>query len=107
MEFTTDIKEVCNSEYLVVAVPSIFMRSTMETAKDYIKDQILIDLAKGVEKDSLYTMSEIIRDVLGNQAKIVALSGPTHAEEVVRDMPSTIVSACDDLEVAEKVQNLF
>ena len=75
--------------------------------KDYIKDQILIDLAKGVEKDSLYTMSEIIRDVLGNQAKIVALSGPTHAEEVVRDMPSTIVSACDDLEVAEKVQNLF
>ena len=73
MEFTTDIKEVCNSEYLVVAVPSIFMRSTMETAKDYIKDQILIDLAKGVEKDSLYTMSEIIRDVLGNQAKIVAL----------------------------------
>lgn len=63
MEFTTDIKEVCNSEYLVVAVPSIFMRSTMETAKDYIKDQILIDLAKGVEKDSLYTMSEIIRDV--------------------------------------------
>ena len=107
MEFTTDIKEVCNSEYLVVAVPSIFMRSTMETAKDYIKEQILIDLAKGVEKDSLYTMSEIIRDVLGNQAKIVALSGPTHAEEVVRDMPSTIVSACDDLEVAEKVQNLF
>ena len=107
MEFTTDIKEVCNSEYLVVAVPSIFMRSTMETAKDYIKEQILIDLAKGVEKDSLYTMSEIIRDVLGNQAKIVALSGPTHAEEVVRDMHSTIVSACDDLEVAEKVQNLF
>lgn len=50
MEFTTDIKEVCNSEYLVVAVPSIFMRSTMETAKDYIKEQILIDLAKGVEK---------------------------------------------------------
>ena len=48
------------------------MRSTMETAKDYIKDQILIDLAKGVEKDSLYTMSEIIRDVLGNQAKIVS-----------------------------------
>ena len=107
MEFTTDIKEVCNSEYLVVAVPSIFMRSTMETAKDYIKDQILIDLAKGVESDSLYTMSEIIRDVLGSQTKIVALSGPTHAEEVVNDMPSTIVSACDDLEVAEKVQNLF
>ena len=107
MEFTTDIKEVCNSEYLVVAVPSIFMRSTMETAKDYIKDQILIDLAKGVESDSLYTMSEIIRDVLGSQAKIVALSGPTHAEEVVNDMPSTIVSACGDLEVAEKVQNLF
>lgn len=107
MKFTTDIKEACDCEYIVIAVPSVFIRSTMKAAKEYINDQILIDLAKGIEADSLYTMSDIIRDVLGSKAKIVALSGPTHAEEVAKDMPTTIVSACQDLEVAEKVQNLF
>ena len=75
MEFTTDIKEVCNSEYLVVAVPSIFMRSTMETAKDYIKEQILIDLAKGVEKDSLYTNIDVRGvELCGALKNIIALA---------------------------------
>lgn len=107
MKLTTDMETACDSEYIVLGVPSIFVRSTVEKAKPYIRDQILIDLAKGIELDSLYTMSEIIKDVLGKHTKLVALSGPTHAEEVARDMPSTIVSACNDLEVAEKVQNLF
>lgn len=107
MKLTTDMETACDSEYIVLGVPSIFVRSTVEKAKPYIHDQILIDLAKGIELDSLYTMSEIIKDVLGKHTKLVALSGPTHAEEVARDMPSTIVSACNDLEVAEKVQNLF
>ncbi|MBM6841708.1 glycerol-3-phosphate cytidylyltransferase [[Clostridium] spiroforme] len=107
MKLTTDMETACDSEYIVLGVPSVFVRSTVEKAKPYIHDQILIDLAKGIELDSLYTMSEIIKDVLGKHTKLVALSGPTHAEEVARDMPSTIVSACNDLEVAEKVQNLF
>ena len=107
MKLTTDMETACDSEYIVLGVPSIFVRSTVEKAKPYIHDQILIDLAKGIELDSLYTMSEIIKDVLGKHTKLVALSGPTHAEEVARDMPSTIVSACNNLEVAEKVQNLF
>ena len=107
MKLTTDLKEACDAEYIVLGVPSVFVRSTVTNAKEYIHDQILIDLAKGIELDTLYTMSEIIKDVLGKQTKLVALSGPTHAEEVARDMPSTIVSACDNLEVAEKVQNLF
>ena len=107
MKLTTDMETACDSEYIVLGVPSVFVRSTVEKAKPYIHDQILIDLAKGIELDSLYTMSEIIKDVLGKHTKLVALSGPTHAEEVARDMPSTIVSACNNLEVAEKVQNLF
>lgn len=107
MKLTTNIEAACDGEYIVLGVPSIFVRSTVEKAKPYIHDQILIDLAKGIELDSLYTMSEIIKDVLGKNTKLVALSGPTHAEEVARDMPSTIVSACNNLEVAEKVQNLF
>jgi len=107
MNLTTDLKKACDVEYIILGVPSIFVRSTVEKAKEFIHDQILIDLAKGIELDTLYTMSEIIKDVLGKNTKLVALSGPTHAEEVAHDMPSTIVSACDNLEVAEKVQNLF
>lgn len=75
---------------------------------EYISNgQIVVDVAKGIEADTLYTMSEVIRDEIQKDglhpnAKIVALSGPTHAEEVACDMPTTIVSACTDLDVAEK-----
>lgn len=95
------------------AVPSVFVRSTAEKARQYIPDgQIVVDVAKGIEADTLYTMSEVIRDEIQKDglhpnAKIVALSGPTHAEEVACDMPTTIVSACTDLDVAEKVQDVF
>ena len=70
----------------------------MEKAKNYIPEgQIIVDVAKGIESSTLFTMSEIIEDVLGNNMRVVALSGPTHAEEVAKDMPTTIVSASKDL----------
>lgn len=112
--FTKSIEEVCvQKDIILFAVPSVFVRSTAEKARQYIPDgQIVIDVAKGIEADTLYTMSEVIRDEIQKDglhpnAKIVALSGPTHAEEVACDMPTTIVSACTDLDVAEKVQDVF
>lgn len=112
--FTKSIEEVCvQKDIILFAVPSVFVRSTAEKARQYIPDgQIVVDVAKGIEADTLYTMSEVIRDEvqkdgLHPNAKIVALSGPTHAEEVACDMPTTIVSACTDLDVAEKVQDVF
>lgn len=112
--FTKSIEEVCvQKDIILFAVPSVFVRSTAEKARQYIPDgQIVVDVAKGIEADTLYTMSEIIRDEIQKDglhpnAKIVALSGPTHAEEVACDMPTTIVSACTDLDVAEKVQDVF
>ena len=74
--------------------------------------QLIVDVAKGIEAETLFTMSEVIRDELGKDGrhgavKIAALSGPTHAEEVAQDLPTTIVSACEDLAVAEKVQDVF
>lgn len=112
--FTKSIEEVCVQKDIVLfAVPSVFVRSTAEKARQYIPDgQIVVDVAKGIEADTLYTMSEVIRDEIQKDglhpnAKIVALSGPTHAEEVACDMPTTIVSACTDLDVAEKVQDVF
>ncbi len=114
IKFTKSIKEVCTKkDILLFAIPSVFVRETVREARDYIQDgQIIVDVAKGIEKDSLLTMTNVIREELNvdgkhENIKLVALSGPTHAEEVAKDMPTTIVSACEDMEIAEKVQDIF
>lgn len=110
IQFTKDIETLCKDQsFLLFAVPSVFVRATAKKAAPFIKDdQIIIDVAKGIEPDTLFTMTQIIEDELKNPAvKLVALSGPTHAEEVAKDLPTTIVAACEDLEAAEKVQALF
>lgn len=108
--FTKDIAQVCqDQDFLLFAVPSVFVRSTARKATPYIHDgQIIIDVAKGIENDTLLTMTGILEDEIKNPSvKLVALSGPTHAEEVALDMPTTIVAACTDLAAAEEVQDLF
>ena len=109
VQFTKKIEEVCDAkDILVFAVPSVFVRSTARQANPYIiNGQIVVDVAKGIEAETLMTLTEVILDELDADVKIVALSGPTHAEEVAQDMPSCIVSACDDLTVAEIVQGAF
>jgi len=108
--FTKEISEVCrDKDILLFAVPSPFVRATARKAAAYIPDgQIIVDVAKGIEADTLLTMTGIIADELKNPTlKLVALSGPTHAEEVAKDLPTTIVSACEDMAAAEFVQNVF
>jgi len=110
LRFTKEIAEVCrDKEILLFAVPSPFVRATARKAAPYInKDQIIVDVAKGIEADTLLTMTGIIADEIKNPAvKLVALSGPTHAEEVAKDLPTTIVSACEDMAVAKRVQEVF
>jgi len=128
LAFTKSIEEVCrDKDILLFAVPSVFVRGTAAAAGKYIPDgQVIVDVAKGIEADTLMTMSEVIRSELGKEpekedggeggdtgrraprnVKIVALSGPTHAEEVAMDMPTTIVSACEDIAAAEMVQDVF
>lgn len=87
--FTKDIKDVCSDKnILLFAVPSVFVRSTAKTAAPYIPDgQVIVDVAKGIEPDTLFTLTQVIGDELGKDGKhenvkLVALSGPTHAEEV-------------------------
>ncbi len=107
--FTKDIAQVCtDKDFLLFAVPSVFVRSTARQAAPYIpQGQVIIDVAKGIENDTLYTMTQIIAEELGKEVRLVALSGPTHAEEVARDLPTTIVSACEDETAARQVQELF
>lgn len=106
--FTGEIKDAClGMDMVVFAVPSVFVRSVANKAKAYIgKDTIIVDVAKGIETDTLKTMTEVIADELG-EVKLVALSGPTHAEEVAKDMPTTIVSASRDYDAAKTVQDIF
>ena len=110
IEFTKDIEKACRQkDILLFAVPSVFVRGTARKAAPYICDgQIIVDVAKGIEAETLFTMTQIIEDEVKNPSvKLVALSGPTHAEEVARDLPTTIVSACKDLEAAKFVQDVF
>lgn len=109
IQFTTSLEEACKGRDLIVfAVPSVFIRSTARNAKAFISpDQLIVTVAKGLEPGTLMTMSQIIGQELGNEERIAALSGPTHAEEVAQDMLTTIVAACGDLKKAETVQELF
>lgn len=108
IEFNGSIEEMCeDKDILLFAVPSVFVRSTAHQASSYVVDgQIIVDVAKGIEPDTLMTMSEVISSEIP-QAKVVALSGPTHAEEVAKDLPTTIVAAYEDITVAEQVQSIF
>ena len=99
-KFTKEIAEVCaEKEILLFAVPSVFVRGTAKSAAPYITDgRIIVDVAKGIEPDTLFSLTEVIGDELkqcgrGEPNPLVALSGPTHAEEVAQDLPTTIVSA--------------
>ncbi|MBR2343119.1 MAG: NAD(P)-dependent glycerol-3-phosphate dehydrogenase [Clostridia bacterium] len=110
ISYTKDIGAACvGMDIVVVAVPSPFVRETARRAAAYISDgQIIVDVAKGIEEETLYTMTEVIADELKNPAvRLVALSGPTHAEEVINDLPTAIVSASSDAEAAVAVQRAF
>lgn len=112
--FTASLEEACrDKEILLFAVPSVYVRRTAEQVRPLIPDgQVIVDVAKGIEPETLRTMSEVIREAVNSDGqhpnvKLVALSGPTHAEEVAQDLPTSIVSACTDMRVAELVQDVF
>ncbi len=108
VKYTLDDKEaVTDRDILVMAVASSFTRKTAKRLAPYIKEgQIIVDVAKGIEEGTLKTLSEQINDEIPS-AKVVALSGPTHAEEVSRYMPTTIVASSPDKEVAMYIQDVF
>ena len=108
MEFTTDLADACSDkDLLVLAVPSIFTRSTAKRMKELVKEgQIITSVAKGVEEDTLLTLSQIIEEEIP-QAVVTVLCGPSHAEEVAKGLPTTVVSGAHKKADAEYVQNIF
>lgn len=92
MVFTTDLEDsVKGKDVLVLAVPSPFTRDTSHKMKEYVTEgQLIVNVAKGIEEKTLLTLSQIIEEEIP-QACVAVLSGPSHAEEVGRGIPTTIV----------------
>ena len=106
IQLTTDISCVSGKKLVVSATPSFAVRSTAKLMAPYLdRDAIIVSVTKGIERDTSLRMTEIIAEVTGNT--VAALSGPTHAEEVGRKIPTGCVVACPDRAVAEKVQDIF
>lgn len=105
---TTNIEEaVKDGTIIVLAVPSQAIRSVCRQIKPFVKDkQILVDVAKGLEKGTGLRLSDVCNQELPNN-KYVVLSGPSHAEEVSRDIPTTVVVSSEDIHIAEIVQDIF
>lgn len=94
-------------ELLVLAVPSIYVRSTARMMQSYAEEgQMIVNVAKGIEEETLMNMTDVIEDEIPN-ARVAVLSGPSHAEEVGRGIPTTVVVGAKDKETAEYVQDAF
>uniref|UniRef100_UPI004057216C NAD(P)H-dependent glycerol-3-phosphate dehydrogenase n=1 Tax=Acetatifactor sp. TaxID=1872090 RepID=UPI004057216C len=108
MIFTTDDKEaVEGKDLLVMAVASSYTRETAKRFNKLVVDgQKIVNVAKGIEESTLLTLSEIIEEEIP-QADVAVLSGPSHAEEVGRGIPTTIVVGAKSSKTAEYIQSLF
>ena len=111
IKITHDLNEAVEKNNMVVlAVPSQFLRDVVKDIHFYdIKNSILVSVAKGIENKSLMTMSQMLKDAMPSlqNDQIGALSGPSHAEEVSRRIPTAVVVASESLETSKSVQAAF
>ena len=108
LKLTCDMAAVKGCGAVVVATPSFAVRTTARQLRELAGDgTLLISVSKGIEKDSSLRLSQVIEEEIGARCPVAVLSGPSHAEEVGRHIPTAVVAAADDLAVAERVQDLF
>lgn len=114
-DVTIDEKIICyndmeealkDAEIILLVTPAKAIRETLVKMKPYINNQIIVICSKGIEDDTLLTLDDVAKEVLGN-VKIAALSGPSHAEEVAIELPTAIVIASENEEVRTTIQNEF
>ena len=108
IHMTGSLEEACShKDLLVFAVPSVFVRGTARAAASYIKPgQVIVNVAKGIEEETLYTMTDIIHEEIP-LADVAVLSGPSHAEEVGRQIPTTVVAGAKSETTARLIQDTF
>jgi glycerol-3-phosphate dehydrogenase (NAD(P)+) len=97
--------DICN--IVVLAIPSQNIRGLLVELKDYLSNSTLVvNVSKGIEQKTLKTISEVCKEIIPNNPYIV-LSGPSHAEEVGKDLPTTVVAASENKNYAKKIQEIF
>lgn len=108
MQFTTDLESAIKGmDMLVLAVPSIFTRSTSKAMAPFVEDgQIIACVAKGIEDDTFMTITDIVEEEIP-QADVCVLCGPSHAEEVGLGLPTTVVAGAKTRQSAEFIQDTF
>lgn len=108
ISYTTSLEEAMEGrDVLVLSVPSIYTRKTAKAMKEfYKKSQIIVNVAKGIEEETLLTLVDQINEEIPD-ANVAVLSGPSHAEEVARRLPTTCVVGATDKKTADFIQNIF
>ncbi len=107
LNLVTSLDCVSESDIIIFAVPSFAIRETAKKIKNIINpDAIIVNVSKGIESETLMTLADVIESEIPSH-KIVVLSGPSHAEEVARNMPTSLVAASSDKDAAITIQNLF
>jgi glycerol-3-phosphate dehydrogenase (NAD(P)+) len=108
IELTTDIEQAAvGADLWIAAIPTVYLRATLQRIAPVLRDdKPVLSLAKGLENETFLRPTEILRHVLGVH-RVAVLSGPSHAEEVSRGLPTTVVAASQDLELARWVQQCF
>lgn len=108
MVFTTDLaKAIKGKDYLILAVPSVFTRSTAKSMAPFVeKGQVIVCVAKGIEDDTLMTISDVVEQEIP-QADVAVMCGPSHAEEVGIGLPTTVVAGARKKAIAEGIQDIF
>ena len=104
---TTSYEEaIKDTEIILHVTPSKFTRSTVREYKEYVTDQTIVICTKGFEKESLSTLDDVIKEEIPD-AKLAVLSGPSHAEEVSKGVPTAMVIAAEDLNTADDLRDVF
>jgi glycerol-3-phosphate dehydrogenase (NAD(P)+) len=108
IQLTDSMDSINGCDMVIFGIPSRFVRDTVRLAAPYItKDMVVVNTGKGLEEGSLKTLSQVFQEELPAGIPLVTLTGPSHAEEVGRGVPTTIVAASEDEAAAVKVQELL
>ncbi len=107
ISFDSNLECCCNKDLIVIATPSHGIRSVASKIKDFLPNgQVVLNISKGIEEGTYLTISQVLKEELP-QCKIAVMSGPSHAEEVSRNIPTTNVVASDNLETSSYIQEIF
>ncbi len=108
LAISDELSSIPESDMIVMGTPSFAVRSTAKMIAPLVKeDAVIVTVSKGVERDNALCMSQVIEQELGGKGRVVALSGPSHAEEVARRVPTGCVAAAKDMDAALLTQDAF